>query len=232
MTLILSKSSDHALDDLQLADEHDSLMVSSDIQATSEEDVLTEQLENLYWHEETIGANVKVLILVTIYGCILMISWVFISGIWEIYKLMEVFKKYCPQLNYYSIIHLAPKATFGFIYFFIELIFHSSHLILLSALMVALGAIYLNVCKEYPSLLSTSTTNVEIDFLRTKHGICSTTCTVNTLKFMIMTFSYLCTHCGIYIELNFHHKNLIIYFPCTTRLGKGRVIAKVVSDIV
>jgi len=124
VTLILSKSSDHALDDLQLADEHDSLMVSSDIRATSENDVLTEQLENFHWHwhEETIGANVKMLILVTIYGCILIITWVVHSGIWEIYKITEdVLKKNCPQLDYYSLIRLAPKATFRSIpYFFIN----------------------------------------------------------------------------------------------------------------
>jgi len=109
--LILSKSSDHALDDLQLADEHDSLMVSSDIRATSEEDVLTEQLENFHWHEETIGVNVKMLVLVTVYGWILIISWIVQSAIWEISKIMEIFKENCPQLNYYFIISLAPKAT-------------------------------------------------------------------------------------------------------------------------
>jgi len=116
VTLILSKSSDHALDDLQLADEHDSLMVSSDIQTTSEDDVLAEQLKNFHWHAETIGVNVKMLILVTIYGCILIIFWVVQLFIWKICKILEVLKNYT-KLNYYSIIPLAPKGTFRLIFF-------------------------------------------------------------------------------------------------------------------
>jgi len=117
VTLILSKSSDHALDDLQLADEHDSLMVSSDIQATSEDDVLTEQLKNFHWHAETIGVNVKMLILITIYGWILIIFWVVQFIIWKICKMLEVLKN-CTKLNYYSIIPLAPKASFRFFFSF------------------------------------------------------------------------------------------------------------------
>jgi len=117
VTLILSKSSDHALDDLQLADEHDSLVVSSDIRATSEDDVLTEQLNYFHWHAEIIGVNVKMLILVTIYGYILIIFWVVQFFIWKICKMLEVLKN-CSKLNYYSIIPLAPKATFRYYFLF------------------------------------------------------------------------------------------------------------------
>lgn len=101
------------MDDLQLADEHNSLMVSSDIRAISDQDVLTEQLEKFHWHwHETIGANFKMLILVTIYGFILIISWIVDSGICEISKFIDVFKHHCPQLGYCSSLPVAPKARF------------------------------------------------------------------------------------------------------------------------
>jgi len=95
-------------------------MVSSDIQATSEEHILSKQLETFHWHEEVIGVNVKMLILVTIYGFILIISWVIQSGIWELYKIKEVFNKNCPQLNFYFSIPLAPKVPFRCITIYIN----------------------------------------------------------------------------------------------------------------
>jgi len=88
VNLILSKPMDHALEDVQLTDEHGSLVVSSNNSADEEDLLDAGQLHNFYWHEETIAGNAKILTLVTIDGFILILFWVVESGNWEITDIM------------------------------------------------------------------------------------------------------------------------------------------------
>lgn len=114
MTLILSKPTDPASDDLQLTDEHGALVVSSNT-GTTEEDLLDEeQLQNFYWHQETCDGKTKIFVLVTTYGFILILFWVVKPGNWEMHEVFNCeLKTYVAlKANHYFPIPAAPKAAF------------------------------------------------------------------------------------------------------------------------
>jgi len=124
--LILSKPSDHALEDLQLADEHGALVVSGNTKATKE-DLLVEKLQNFHWHEETVAGKDKIFFLVAIDGLII---FLFLGKLenWEITEVFNELKfKVTLQPNYYSTIPSAPKAPFRTIDYILKYNIKLSH---------------------------------------------------------------------------------------------------------